>query len=112
MVFSIGWRRFQSLPIYCTEDHNRRIRYLKYTPEHAHCLGVIWGPLCPANTTFAAFQNLATDLDSWRVSATGTVTEIDANIRVVKKLKLIGTPARIEKTTSFITGEALVIVLL
>lgn len=80
------------------------MRYLKYTPEHAHCSGVIWGPLCPANTSFAAFQSLACDVDSWRISATGTVTEIDADIRVVKKLKLIGTPVKIEKTTSFITG--------
>ena len=81
------------------------MRYLKYTPEHAHCQGAIWGPLCPANTTFAAFQSMDTNLDSWRISATGTVTEIDADVRVVKKLKLVGTPARIEKTTSFITGN-------
>lgn len=105
LVFSMGWRRFQGLPIYCTEDHNRRLRYLKYTPEHAHCQGVVWGPLCPVNTSFAAFQNLASNLEGWRISATGTVTEIDADVRIVKKLKLLGTPIKIEKTTSFITGS-------
>lgn len=119
LVFSIGWRRFQSLPIYCSEDHNRRIRMLKYTPDHTFCLAVIWGisifvfnqllvdelgPLCPANTSFGAFQSLQSNLQDWRVSASGTVTEIDASIRIMKKLKLIGTPIKIEKTTSFITG--------
>eukprot|EP00210_Caulerpa_lentillifera_P002766 g2644.t1 len=104
LVFSMGWRRFQSLPIYCSEDHNRRIRMLKYTPDHTFCLAVVWGPLCPSNTSFGAFQSLEGNLQDWRVSASGTVTEIEASIRIMKKLKLIGTPVKIEKTTSFITG--------
>ena len=29
LVFSLGWRRFQSLPIYCTKDANLRMRFLK-----------------------------------------------------------------------------------
>ena len=31
LVFSIGWRRFQSIPVFSTEDQNGRHRYLKYT---------------------------------------------------------------------------------
>ena len=33
LIFSIGWRRFQSLPVLTTEDQNERTRMLKYTPK-------------------------------------------------------------------------------
>eukprot|EP00955_Chlamydomonas_euryale_P005648 59930-Chlamydomonas_euryale.AAC.1 len=29
LMLSVGWRRFQSLPVYAIEDHNRRLRNLK-----------------------------------------------------------------------------------
>jgi ribosome biogenesis protein BMS1 len=34
LVFSVGWRRFQSIPVFSTEDQNGRQRYLKYTVSH------------------------------------------------------------------------------
>ena len=42
LVFSVGWRRFQSLPLYCTKDANLRLRHIKYTPEHMHCLAAYY----------------------------------------------------------------------
>lgn len=104
LVFSIGWRRFQSLPIYSIEDTNERQRYLKYTPEHMHCGATLYGPLCPPNTGVIAFQTLSNNAEGFRISATGVVLELDQSFNVVKKLKLIGTPSKIHKNTAFIKG--------
>ncbi|CAH0519932.1 unnamed protein product [Peronospora belbahrii] len=104
LVFSIGWRRFQSLPLYSIEDTNERHRYLKYTPEHMHCHATIFGPMCPPNTGVLAFQTLSNNAEGFRVSGTGVVLELDHKFNVVKKLKLIGTPSKIHKNTAFIKG--------
>ena len=45
LILSVGWRRFQSLPVFCTEEHNKRQRMLKYTPEHMHCTATLYGKL-------------------------------------------------------------------
>jgi ribosome biogenesis protein BMS1 len=103
-VFSMGWRRFQSCPLFSTEDSNERHRYLKYTPEHMHCNATIYGPVCPPNTGIIAFKSLSSAALGFRVCATGNILELDHTFKVMKKLKLVGTPKKIYKNTAFVGG--------
>ena len=104
LVFSVGWRRFQSIPVFSTEDQNGRHRYLKYTPEHMHCFATFHGPQIPPNTGILAIQKMTGNLPGFRIAATGVALETDASFDIVKKLKLVGTPSKIYKNTAFISG--------
>ncbi len=104
LVFSIGWRRFQSLPVYSVQDDNERHRFLKYTPEHMHCFATLHGPVTPPNTGVVAFKTLGAATSAFRIAATGVVLELDAGMRVMKKLKLTGVPHKIFKNTAFVRG--------
>ena len=102
LVFSLGWRRFQSVPSFCMEDQNGRFRNIKYTPEHTHCVATFFAPQVPPNTGLMGFQTLSSAKATFRVSLTGYSLEVNQNFEIVKKLKLTGTPFKIFKNTAFI----------
>jgi len=104
LIFSLGWRRFQSLPLYSISDSRTRNRLLKYTPEHMHCFGTVYGPLIAPNTGFVCFQSFSPSNPGFRIAATGTVLSVDESTEIVKKLKLTGEPYKIFRNTAYIKG--------
>lgn len=67
VILSVGWRRFQTVPTLATRDDNGRLRMLKYSPEHMHCLAMAYGPLAPPNTGVVAVQTVSDGAAGWRI---------------------------------------------
>ncbi|XP_006651345.1 ribosome biogenesis protein bms1 [Oryza brachyantha] len=104
IIVSIGWRRFQTTPVYAIEDRNGRHRMLKYTPEHMHCFAMFSGPLAPPKSGVLAVQHLSNSQVPFRITATGWIQEFNNSARIMKKIKLTGVPCKIFKKTALVKG--------
>lgn len=71
IILSLGWRRFQTLPIYSKLEDDLKFRYLKYTPKHVTCNAHFWGPITPQGTGFLALQSC---------DETSEVSTVDLNL--------------------------------
>jgi ribosome biogenesis protein BMS1 len=69
-----------------------------------HCQDTFYGPQVPPNTGILEIQQLSGNIPGFQISVTGIVVELDVSSKVVKKLKLVGTPTKIFKNTAFILG--------
>ncbi|KAI3844796.1 hypothetical protein MKX03_024338 [Papaver bracteatum] len=102
IVVSVGWRRYQTLPIY-TRDRGGRRRMLQYTPEDENCVATFWGPLAPFGAGVVVFPSSADNKAAFHILATAVVLDYHA-VKIWKKIKRTGTPCLILKETALIKG--------
>lgn len=86
LVLSVGWRRYQTMPVYHMIDENQRSRFLKYTPEHMHCLVCFYGPLVPPNSAIFGYKAYTEPNAAFRIALTGVVLEQHSAPVIVKKV--------------------------
>lgn len=112
LVISMGWRRFQTIPLISMKDASRN-RLIKYTPDHLHCLATFYGPITAEGVGLCAFRCISEGQSTFRIAATGVIdsigkignkTENISSMIIMKKLKLVGYPHEIHKNTAFIKG--------
>jgi ribosome biogenesis protein BMS1 len=83
LIVSSGWRRYQTVPAFATEDENERLRYLKYTPQHDFCLSVFYGNFSLQNSGCLFLQTLRNDLRKFRIAGSGVVLEMNKSFEVL-----------------------------
>ena len=72
-IVSCGWRRYQSLPVYASEDFNDKLSYRKYTPEHDFCKAIFYGIFASQNSGCVFFQTLKSSVRKFRIAGTGVI---------------------------------------
>ena len=63
VTFSIGWRKFQSIPVFTMEDETGNsevnMRMIKYTPKFGFCYGVFYSPMYAVGTTLLGISTVS-----------------------------------------------------
>ncbi|KAI3871857.1 hypothetical protein MKX03_014977 [Papaver bracteatum] len=102
IIVSVGWRRYQTRPMYTLKDFRGRNRVLNYTLKNKPCLATFWGPLAPPSTELVVVQSLADNKAAFRILAKASVLKFSHDTDIMKKRKRIGTPYKIFKKTALI----------
>lgn len=97
LIFSLGWRRFQSIPVYSSKTSGDN-RMLKYCFKHGYSLINFYGFVVPPGTGFVAYS----ESSKFRILGHGKIQDVSGEINLVKKLKLIGYPFKVLGNTAFI----------
>ncbi|XP_026428008.1 ribosome biogenesis protein BMS1 homolog [Papaver somniferum] len=101
IIVSVGWRRYQTTPIYYQDSNGRHVM-LEYTPEDQPCLATFWGPLAPSGAGVVAVRSLADSKAPFRILATAELLDLNHTVKIVEKIKRIGTPCLILNETALI----------
>ena len=106
LIVSIGWRRYQTIPIFFNEDRGGRLTFLKYLKDLSTNYVTFYGPASAINVGVTAFQHIKEQLVNFRVSGTGVTIKQLGNGIVYKKLRVKGFPKKgqIHSSTAIITG--------
>ncbi|KAI3861912.1 hypothetical protein MKX03_004420 [Papaver bracteatum] len=102
IIVSIGWRRYQTSPVYATDDSGDRLRMLNHTPVDTQCLAMFWGPLASPNTGVVVVQDLPDKRAAFRILATGIVIDFNHAAKILKKCKRSRIPWKISGKTALI----------
>lgn len=103
MIITVGWRRFQTVPIFFNEERDGKLRFLKYMPDLLTCYASYYGPPSAINIGVTAFQHIKENLRAFRITATGVTIKKMGDGRIVKKLRINGHPKEIFKKTAKIS---------
>ena len=106
IILSVGWRRFQTIPVFFNEERGGRLTFLKYLKDMSTNYVTYYGPASAVNVGVTAFQHIKEELVEFRVSGTGVTINEMGNGVVYKKLRVKGFPKKgeIHKSTAIITG--------
>ena len=55
-LISVGWHRFQTAAIFCSQNEDRSMRYLKYTPKMVSCYISFTGYAYPQKTGLSLYS--------------------------------------------------------